>query len=910
MNVGDVLGPYRVLEKLGEGGMGEVYKARDTRLDRTVAIKVLPPEFSADPDRRARFEREAKAIAGLNHPHICVLHDVGNHDGSLFLVMEHLAGHTLAERLRKGPLPLEQALTIATEIADALAAAHKQGIVHRDLKPANVMLTRSGAKLLDFGLARLAEAPAGVGASATLSSVGTVVGTAPYMAPEQVEGRPTDARTDLFAFGAVLYEMLTGTRAFAGESRASVMAAILEHQPAPLASLRPLTPSALDRLVRQCLAKAPDDRPDTAHDVANELRWMREASGDGVLSGAQPRRRRWLQTALMAAGVLAGVIIGVGVMWLLGAPTPPPLPVRSSLDVRPAEEINAGGQSPTYLPTPGGSRTALAWTPDGRALVFVGRRSGVQQLYVRRLDAAEARPLANTDGAQVPAVSLDGQWVAFWANGAIRKVPLGGGPVMDLKSGLVAPPSGLVWDARGQLFYGTWDGPVWAISPEGVAAAVTKVGEAEVAHVLPSPLPGERALLFTVRRRIWSWGDEEVVVQALPTGERRRLLTDAADARYVPTGHLVFLRRGTLFAMPFDADRLQVLGKEVAVLGGVAQALTAGNERDTTGAGQFAVAPNGALAWVPGPVLPYADWPLVTVDRRGQVSLLAAPARSYGPEVRVSPDGRRVAVTVQTLSEAGVWVYDVARGTLALLAGGGEAHNVIWSRDGRRVLFDWLAGGRFSLAAQPADGSMPPKNLVAGHFFPSSFTPDGRQVVVVSGPPDDILSVTVENGQTHVQPLIQTIHSEAWPEFSPDGRWLAYGSDVSGRNEVYVRPYPGHGTTELVSVEGGDNPAWHPGGRELFYLSLPDPAGKRRMMAVTFTPGSPPRIGHPRPLFSFDNREVALRCFPVRCYDVAPDGQRFYATGAETPPPPPVVTHINLIQNWLEELKQKVPPAR
>ena len=277
--------------------------------------------------------------------------------------------------------------------------------------------------------------------------------------------------------------------------------------------------------------------------------------------------------------------------------------------------------------------------------------------------------------------------------------------------------------------------------------------------------------------------------------------------------------------------------------------------------------------------------------------------------VRVSPDGRRLAVTVQTLSDSGVWVYDLVRGTLTLRAGGGEANTPIWSPDGRRLVFDWLTGGRFSLAVQPADSTVPPQLLMAGDITASSFTPDGRQVAVVRGRGSnrDISSVTVENGQTLERTLIQTTHDEGWPEFSPDGRWLAYGSDASGRNEVYVRPYPGPGTTELVSLEGGDNPAWHPSGHELFFLSLPDPAGKRRMMAVEFMPGSPPRIGRPRPLFSFDNRETALRCIPVRCYDVAPDGQRFYATGAQAPPPPPVVTHINLIESWFEELKAKVP---
>ena len=421
--IGQMLGPYRVLEKLGAGGMGEVYKAKDTRLDRSVAIKILPPEFSGDPDRRTRFEREAKTIAGLAHPHICTLHDVGDHDGSLYLVMEHLVGDTLADRLQKGPLPLEQALTVATEIADALAAAHRQGVIHRDLKPGNVMLTKGGAKLLDFGLAKLAghgaEPAAAQLASAPTRSLpmtaeGTIVGTLPYMAPEQIEGKPADARTDLWALGAILYEMLTGKRAFEGASAASLIAAILDHEPEPIATLRRLTPPGVDRLVRRCLAKDPDARWQSASDLADDLKWLTSGagptSGVGAGPGVQPRRRRALRAALVAAGGLLLFIAGLAVMWLLRPVPPAALPAQLSLEVSPAETLDAGGSD-----NPGGSRTALCWTPDGRALVFVGRRARTPQLYVRRLDAAESRPLKGTEGGQLPAVSPDGQSVAFYA---------------------------------------------------------------------------------------------------------------------------------------------------------------------------------------------------------------------------------------------------------------------------------------------------------------------------------------------------------------------------------------------------------------------------------------------------------------------------------------------------------------
>jgi Tol biopolymer transport system component len=926
LSPGTRLGPYEVQSAIGAGGMGEVYKARDTRLDRSVAIKVLPRELGGDPDRRARFEREAKTIAGLNHPHICALFDVGETmlPGPVsvsFLVMEHLVGETLTSRLAKGPLPLDDALEVGAQIADALAVAHKQGIIHRDLKPGNVMLTKTGAKLLDFGLAKL-RAP-GVAPGADFSSLptqaapetekGTILGTLAYMAPEQLEGKEADAHSDLFSFGAVLYEMLTGKRAFEGASPASVISAVMSSQPPSILALKPLTPPVLDRLVRQCLAKVPDERPDSAHDVANDLRWLRETSGIGALPGLEPRHGRVARVALFVAAALAMAIVGAGLMWLLRPSAPAASLAGVSLTVQPAEEVNGGGVWPALpLPTPAGSRTALTWTPDGTALVFVGRRSGVQHLYVRRLDSAEARPLPNTEGATVPAVSADGQWVAFWSGGAIRKVPLGGGPAMDLAPGISTPPWGLAWDVRGRLYFGREDGRIWTIPPDGTPSAVTTVGEGEVGHTLPWPLPGGQALLYTVRNRLWTWGDEKVVLQRLSTGAREVLLTNAADARYLPTGHLVFLRGGVLYAVPFDAERLEIRGTPVAVLENVVQAIWEGGATaDVTGAGQFAVSATGALAWIPGPVVPYPDAALVTLDRQGKVTPLPTPVRGFVGPVRLSPDGRRLAVAVKSLSEAGVWVYDLEHGTLPVQTGVGEAAWTVWSRDGQRLVFDWLAEGRPALASQPADGTAPPQVLVPRMLYPSSVTPDG-DVLVVAGRPGNLMGghiavVTVENGHGRVQTLVETSHTESWPAVSPDGHWLAYGSDVSGRNEVYVRPYPGPGGIKPVSVDGGGSPAWHPNGRELFFVAYADPAGPGRMMTVDFVPGPPIRVGQPRVLFEYDDRTLYLDCSPVRCYDVSSDGQRFYTTQFRMPPNPPPVTHINLIQNWFEELKGKVP---
>jgi serine/threonine-protein kinase len=905
---GTALGPYRIELLLGAGGMGEVYRARDTRLGRDVAVKVLPELFRDDPERRRRFEREARAISSLTHPHICTLYDIGEQDRLTYLVMELVTGETLSHRLERGTLSLDEALRYAIDIASALARAHRHGIVHRDVKPGNVMLTKDGAKLLDFGLAKLRTEPNEVGSGApsgdpTSAFNGAILGTLPYMAPEQLEGKETDARSDIFSFGAVLYEMVAGRRAFEGESEANIAAAILERDPPPL-SMRPQKPPMLDRIVRQCLAKAPDERPDSAHDVASLLRWIREMAGADAARDVDRQRRLNLPVALLVASGLTLAASGAGLMWLLQRGSPAPVS-RFSLDVGPAEDLNAGGIRDAFPPsTPGGSRTALAWTPDGQALVFVGRRGGTQQLYLRPLNAA-ARPLKGTEDAQVPAVSSDGQWVAFWSRGAIRRVRLADGTVADVSTGIAQPPVGLVWDDQGSLFFGNErDGRIWQIPAEGDSKPVTTLGEAEQKHGLPWPLPGGLHVLYTVRKRYWSWGNEEIVAQSLATGERKVLLTNASDARYLPTGHLVFLRLGQLFAVPFDPRRLEV-GKELPVLDEtVVQALTAAGNQ--TGAGQFAVSTTGTLAYVPGSVVDYPEATLVAVDRKGRVTDLGAPVRRYHWRVSVSPVARRLAVVVRDVAGAGTWFYDLNRSMLTPWNLEGEITHLRWSPDGEQLVYRSLMEGRWVLAAQRANRSAPPRLLVADDVAPYSFTSDGQQVAAVRN--RDIVMVSIADDQPRVETLVATPANEQWPELSPDGRWLAYGSNESGRYEIYVRPYPGPGLTHQVSLDTGATPAWHHNGTELFFLTTPDLAsGRFSMMVATFKPGSPPQIGRARPLFQFDLRELVLGCFPMRCYDVASDGERFYGVKALKMPVAPVVTHVNIVQNWFEELKAKVP---
>ena len=453
------------------------------------------------------------------------------------------------------------------------------------------------------------------------------------------------------------------------------------------------------------------------------------------------------------------------------------------------------------------------------------------------------------------------------------------------------------------------DRRIWKVSADGSAAAVTKDGESTWAHILPWPLPGGEALLYTVRKRDWSWGDEEIVAQTMATGNRKVLLRDAADGRYIGTGHLLFLRRGVLFAVAFDPDRLEVRGTPVPVFDGVVQALTGIDSDDLTGAGQFAIAPTGTLAWVRGPVVPYLNEMLVSVDRHGAVSPLGAPKKSYVMGMRLAPDRRQVAVAVRDLDEVSLWTYDLVRGAATPLPipRGGEAYLHVWHPDGLRLAFQWLKDGRSSLALQRADGTSPPEVLgVGAGAAPSSWTPDGHQLVVVTYD-KDLAVVTIEHDRATLRPLMQTPYAEAWPEISPDGRWLAYVSNESGRNEVYVQPYPGPSPRTQVSLNGGESPAWHANGHELFFIGLPDAAGKRRMNVARFEPGVPPAIGAAHALFEFAPRELKFLCGTIRCYDIAPDAQQFYVVQTPSPPPRPVVTRINLVQNWFEELRAKVP---
>ena len=953
LSPGARLGPYEIQSAIGAGGMGRVYKARDTHLKRDVALKVLTDELTADPERLARFRREAEILAALNHPHIAQIFGVVDADpagGSVpgaagALVLELVDGPTLADRIRRGSVPLNEALPLAAQLADALEYAHERGIVHRDLKPTNIKLTPDGSvKLLDFGLAKALGAPGfeddeargDLANSPTVTApartrAGVILGTAAYMSPEQARGAALDKRADIWAFGVVLFEMLSAQQCFTGETVTDVLAAVVRTEP-DWTLLPDTVPPRLQELLRRCLAK---DRKQRLHDIGDARLEIEAAggfterteagSGAAIPPAAAPAPRHWPRhraLSLAAVALVAGVAFGAGAIWRL---RPPPAArageaIRLDMPVAPAEELNSGTYNAGFaLSNPGGTRTALAWTPDGRTLVFVGRRSGVQHLYLREMDEDGARLLTGTQGAQCPVVSADGLAVAFWSDGAIRKVTLSTGLVEPLVRDIQFPPAGLSWSEAG-LLVGPWDfstlrqasrgsGPIWLLTGEGRFKPVTTLQQGELEHILPHWLPGNGAFLYTARKRRWTWSDDPVFAHALVTGQRKLLVTNAVDPRYVD-GRLLFLREKRLYAVAFDAPSLEVRGEPVLMLGDVAQGLANVTSLDTRGAGQFGVSPAGDLAYLDDPGKPWPDSSaLVKVDRTGRVTPLPTPPKFFGNAVRIEPRTQsRIANVVHELNERAIWVFDLADGGrfVAKLGVGSEVGaNRVWTPDGKRLTFNWLnPRGVWEIVWQPADGSGAPETL-AEDGSPGAWTPGG-ELLGLNG--EDIWVLAASGRKAAQRPIVQTPGViERWPAVSRDGRWLAYGSNELKRFNVYIQPYPGPGRRQTISVDGGECPAWNPAGDELFFLSLPDRAGERRLMAVAVPSGADARPGTPRPLFSFKDSELHFYSDPGTGYDVAPDGRSFYTTQVVAKQRPPLVTSVHIVRNWLEELRAKVP---
>jgi serine/threonine protein kinase len=895
---GTRLGPYEIQSPLGAGGMGEVYRARDTRLDRTVAIKILPAHLAGHPDACSRFEREARTISSLNHPNICTLHDIGSQDGTTYLVMEYVDGETLEARLRKGPLSLKQALECGMEICDALEKAHRAGIVHRDLKPGNVMLTASGAKLLDFGLAKPVvlgvQAASGKGTltpstptmnlsmltatPAALTQQGTIVGTFQYMAPEVLQGQEANPRSDIFSFGCVLYEMVTGRRAFDGKTQLSVMTAILEKELEPMANVQPTSPAALDYTVRTCLEKNPDDRLQTAHDVKLQLAWIANSgsqTGAPALPSSKPHPKLWL--AAITVLTLAVMAVALALVW--------PAPQRRVLRVN-------------LLP-PEGTRFetlyrngAPALSPDGTHLAFIAQKDGRNSLWLRSFDRLDATPVRGTDDAYFPFWSPDGTAVAFFMQGKLWRTDLNGGspaPICD------APEArGGSWGSGNVIVFApSFGGPLVQVpAAGGKPEAVTGVSvvSSTISDRWPSFLPDGKHFLFLHSPYGNAADQNEVHLGSLDGGDQLVLRGKFYGAQYA-AGRLLAVRDGSLLAWKFDASSGKVSGDPVPVVDKVAS-------DEITALSVVSVSAQGMLLYQSG-AGSNGDRH-VWMDATGkQLSQLSEPT-VYGP-TRISPDGSRVATPViGQFGNSSLWIWDLARGTRSLASAANEyVDATVWSADGRTLYFDIFNPDlRTELRMVAADGSQPERILIKSdrNLLPVDVTSDGKWLLYeeakVGAPTDAELKafplVTGLQPLTVLEPVADGSNARLKPASND---WLAYQSNQSGRAQVYLTRFPHPGAKYQVSKDGGVQPVWSKDGKTLYYL---DPYRKLTAVDVQ-TSGEAVQIGAAKPLFTAGIRHS----ISTEAYDIARDG-RFLVVDSITESTAPVV----LVTNWDTELKK------
>jgi Tol biopolymer transport system component len=883
LSAGNRLGPYEIVSLVGAGGMGEVYKAFDTRLDRTVAIKVLPAAFTGDAQFRERFDREARIISQLDHPHICALYDVGEATVSerpvRFLVIQYLEGTTLADRIARGPLPLKEALSIATQIADALDSAHRAGIVHRDLKPGNVMLTRSGAKLLDFGLATARGVASGTGLSMmpttppNLTAQGTILGTFQYMAPEQLEGKEADSRADLFAFGAVLYEMITGRKAFSGASHASLISSIMSSHPPPVSTVMTLAPAALDQLIARCLAKDPEERWQSARDVKLQLAWIADSpASSSATVERRPARERVAWT--LAAVTLVALLASIAALWA-GRHAAAPAAEAVQFTVLPPDKA-------TFSPDP----TAQAVSPDGRQIAFVASSGdGVPMLWIRRLDSLNARVLAGSEGALEPFWSPDSGSVGFFAAGKLKRIDASSGPPQTIAD---APfPLGGSWGAGGVIvFGGAFGSPLFQVPAAGGAVKpVTVIEQAQGARVHNSPwfLPDGRHFFFVVGT---GPAAANLYVGSIDSTDTSLLLHGNTAAVYAPPGYILFRRESTLVAQAFDLTTLSVRGEAVVVadrVGALFAAIT------------FPVSNTGTLVYrPPANALTRLTW----VDRAGRtLGTIQSPAGIY-EEIALSPDDKRVAFSRPGQGDTDVWLTDLERGITSRFTFQPSFNNVpIWSPDGRRIVFASGRDNGIDLYQRASDGSSKDQLLLKlaaqPLVFPSDWSADGRFITYYRTDPKtqlDIWTVPTD-GERKPVPYLHGDFNESQPQFSPDGRWMAYVSDESGISQVYVQSFPTLGGQRQISADGGVQPRWRRDGQELFYV-----AADRKLMAVTVKSGTVFESDKPHALF-----QTALNVAELRqSFAVSADGQRFLVNAPiETESP-----SLTVVLNWTALLKK------
>jgi serine/threonine-protein kinase len=903
---GSRFGAYEVISLIGQGGMGEVYRAKDTTLGRDVALKVLPPSFTSDPERVARFRREAHVLAALNHPHIAQIHGLEESNGTQCLVLELVDGESLDNRIARGAIPIDEALAIAKQIAEALEAAHEKGIIHRDLKPANIAVTNDGlVKVLDFGLAKAVEATSGsfdvtvsptITSPAMLTGIGVILGTAAYMSPEQAKGRAADKRSDIWAFGCVLYEMLTGKRAFEGEDVSDTLAAVLRGEP-DWTRMPGDAPPYVQTLIRGCLEKNRAARP-------TEIAVARFVLANGaILSGPvatplpQPSRRRRV-VELGSAVILLGLITAIWV--LVRRPQPEHRAVQRFPITVPA--------SAPYVGEVGGE---LAISPDGGVLVYVAIAGGKRLLYQRRFDQLDAQPIRGTDDAFNPFFSPDGEWVGFFTAGGtpagrLKKIALRGGPPLTLAETNI--PFG-TWTADNAIIFTRTVDSVWTLfkipAAGGTPAKLLTLDRSkqEFRYGRPEMLPGGKALLFSVAVANTGFDNAHIAVLSLETGASHIVVEQGYHAHYA-SGYLIYVLSDNLMAVPFDLTRLRTTGPPVSIVQGV-------RGRILTGEAGFAVSSTGFLVYAPGTTTPTVGRLLVWVNRNnGREEPIAAPSRAYVAP-RLSPDGSRVALEIRD-EENDIWIWNLDRQNLTrLTVNPGIDTSPVWALNGKRLFFASADSDNIGhVFTQSADGTGRAEPLTQGPIShtPAGISPDEKYLLLRELNPKTLVDIAMLSlADRHVTSLLHTPFVETNPDVSPDGRWMAYESNESGTTQIYVRPFPNVDAGRWqVSTTGGMRPVWSRSGRELFYVTGRDQE-QRQMMVVPIQTGTAFSYGNPKELFAgpyFAPNSGILS----RTYDVSADGQRFLMikpeavdTGAQSGPP------FVAVLNWSEELKQRVP---
>jgi serine/threonine-protein kinase len=887
--IGKTLGTFTLEAQIGKGGMGEVYKAKDQKLGRDVAIKVLPEEFAKDTDRLSRFQREAKLLASLNHPNIAAIYGLEESDGTHFLVLELIEGDTLAGRIKSGPIPVEEALKLALQIAEALEAAHEKGVIHRDLKPANIKVTPDGkVKVLDFGLAKayageqedinLSNSPT---LSAAATQQGVILGTAAYMSPEQAKGKTVDMRTDVWAFGCVVFEMLSGQSVFAADDVSQTLARVLEREP-NFSTLPPNLHPRIRFLLERCLKKEPKNRYSSIRDARVEIQEVL-ADPNGVFSQtgamARPRKQVRLRLAWFAVAIVLSLIIAGVAVWYL-KPVEPRQLIRFDYDLPEDEQFSAP------------DNPFLAVSPDGRQFVY----STSKGLYLHSIDKLGAKFVPGTNEApRNPFFSPDGQWIAYWSSvdNKLKKIAVNGGVSVDLCD--TASVTGASWGKDGFVVYGDSSKGIMRVSANGgTPKPLAKLTGSYV--VDPQILPDGKTLMFS----IVSPDDTRIVLQSLESGEQK-VLCKGDKARYVQTGHLVYLSKNDLYAVPFDLGRLEITGTPIPMLGDVFRT-------GPLNAPQCDISDAGTLVYVPETAVALCK--LVWVDRKGVEEALAAEANSYGDFFKISPDGTQVALTVIVGGKQDIYIWDLIRKSITRLTFDNSADTAgdsvpIWTRDSKKIIFNSLLEGRNSIFFKAADGSGKVEKLASlpeRHLWPWSLSNNGNFLFFgeTGGEGGYNIGMLSMDGDHTPKLLLHNKFNEGDPQISPDGRWLAYNSDElsPSQPEVYVRSFPDvdSGGKWQVSSGGGRYPLWSPNGRELFYVS---PDG---VMAVSVETDRTFRRGRPQRLFSGPY---------LGCWDISSDGKRFLmlkSSASRDSASEAIGPHkINIVLNWFEELKEQVP---